>query len=411
MSFSASDALLADHVHKRYDLGVERYRTAKEALTGLRRRVRGERATRDDTVDALSDLSFAVKRGERVGVIGRNGSGKTTLLKVLGGVTDPTRGTVSTRGRLGLLLEVGTGFHPELTGRENVYLNGALLGMRRTEVAQRIDEIVGFAEVEPFIDVPIKRYSTGMELRLAFSVAAHLRADVMLVDEVLAVGDYEFQQRCLDQMSGLSRQGRTLVFVSHDLGAVNQLCDRAIWLDRGQLRADGEPAAVINQYLHSFQPADGAPEQVELSGGAVQVHDVRLEDEKGTRLNRPRRGRALRIALDYSVARRAAGMDVAIWISDRAGTRVIDERWSDREEAVGLGDVGPHDISLSLPAILPAGDYLIGVWFGSETETFIYTEAFGFHVEPSPSDREESVKRRRAAQPPVQWARSGDARR
>ena len=198
---------------------------------------------------ALKDVSFEVERGEALGIIGRNGAGKSTLLKVLSRITEPTRGRVVLRGRVASLLEVGTGFHPELTGRENIYLNGAILGMARAEVRRKFDEIVAFAGVEKFIDTPVKRYSSGMYVRLAFAVAAHLQPDILLVDEVLAVGDAEFQQKCLGKMDEVSRrEGRTVLFVSHNLSIVEKLCKRCIWLDRGSIREIGSAAAVIKEY-------------------------------------------------------------------------------------------------------------------------------------------------------------------
>jgi lipopolysaccharide transport system ATP-binding protein len=199
---------------------------------------------------ALKDVSFEVERGEALGIIGRNGAGKSTLLKVLSRITEPTRGRVVLRGRVASLLEVGTGFHPELTGRENIHLNGAILGMARAEIRRKFDEIIAFAGVEKFIDTPVKRYSSGMYVRLAFAVAAHLQPDVLVVDEVLAVGDAEFQQKCLGKMDEVSRgEGRTVLFVSHNLSIIEKLCKRCIWLDGGFVREIGSAAAVIKGYL------------------------------------------------------------------------------------------------------------------------------------------------------------------
>ena len=198
---------------------------------------------------ALRDVDFEIEEGDVVGIVGRNGAGKTTLLKVLARIVRPTTGVVRMRGRVGALLEVGTGFHPELTGRENVFLNGVVLGMSRREIDRRFDDIVEFAGVERFLDTPLKRYSSGMYLRLAFAVAAHIDPDILVVDEVLAVGDAEFQRRCLGRMSEFGREGRTVVFVSHDTGAVGQLCRRAIWLEHGKVRDDGSVESVLAAYL------------------------------------------------------------------------------------------------------------------------------------------------------------------
>jgi lipopolysaccharide transport system ATP-binding protein len=203
----------------------------------------------DRKIWALRDVSFEVKRGDIVGVIGRNGAGKSTLLKVLSRITEPTAGRAEIRGRTGSLLEVGTGFHPELTGRENIYLNGSILGMKRAEIARQFDEIVAFAEVEEFIDTPIKHYSTGMYLRLAFAVAAHLETEVLLVDEVLAVGDYRFQEKCLGKMRDAATSGRTILFVSHSMPSIQRLCKRAMAFSGGRLVADSSPEAVIADYI------------------------------------------------------------------------------------------------------------------------------------------------------------------
>ena len=205
---------------------------------------------------ALQDVSFTVEPGEIVGVIGRNGAGKTTLLKVLSKITAPTRGRVEVLGRLGSLLEVGTGFHPDLTGRENIYINGSILGMRRADIRRKFDEIVAFAEVEQFLDTPVKRYSTGMGVRLAFSIAAHLEPDILLVDEVLAVGDMRFQRKCLGKMDEVSREGRTVLFVSHNLGAISKLCRRGLMLNDGQVAWYGEVKDAIHAYMRLFSGAE-----------------------------------------------------------------------------------------------------------------------------------------------------------
>jgi len=236
---------------------------------------------------ALRDVSFDVQPGEIVGIIGRNGAGKSTLLKILSRVTEPTEGVAHLRGRVASLLEVGTGFHPELTGRENIYLNGAILGMRRGEIARRFEQIAAFAEIDPFLDTPVKRYSSGMRVRLGFAIAAHLESEILIVDEVLAVGDAQFQRKCLGKMSAVGQQGRTVLFVSHNLTAVRNLCTRAIWLSEGRLVADGEPAAVAQQYLGTTAVAIGVPE-LDLRGwlarrgsGEARFLHARLLSEDG----------------------------------------------------------------------------------------------------------------------------------
>src|SRR5436853_7382059 len=223
---------------------------APKRLFGWSRRSREHRSR--EQLWALRDVSFDIKEGEIVGLIGRNGAGKTTLLKILSRVTRPTAGFAAVHGRMGSLLEVGTGFHPELTGRENVFLSGAILGMGKREIERNVDEIVAFAEVEHFIDTPLKHFSTGMQMRLAFAVAAQLEPEILLVDEVLAVGDLEFQKKCLGKMSEVSKGGRTIVFVSHQMSQIRRLCERVIWVDHGVIKKDGPTLDVVSAYEGSF---------------------------------------------------------------------------------------------------------------------------------------------------------------
>jgi len=259
-------AIHVDNLSKRYRIGLnqERHDTFVSVVAGLfARPIKNLRRLRrlsrfsetdneaPDIVWALKKVSFEINRGEVVGIIGRNGAGKTTLLKILARITEPTEGQARIDGRVGSLLEVGTGFHPELTGRDNVYLNGAVLGMTRKEIKRKFDEIVDFAEVERFIDTPVKRYSTGMLVRLAFSVAAHLEPDILLVDEVLAVGDVAFQRKCLEKMNAAARGGRTTLFVSHNMGTIARLCTRVLWVDAGQIALTGPSHEVIRAYLAS----------------------------------------------------------------------------------------------------------------------------------------------------------------
>ena len=243
-------------IGERQRYGTLRDVLAREAGAPLRRLRQGLRPGRGhasrghgDWLWALRELSFEVREGEAVGIVGRNGAGKSTLLKILSRITEPTEGYAQVAGRVGSLLEVGTGFHPELTGRENIALSGAILGMRRAEIRARFDDIVEFAGVERFIDTPVKRYSTGMHARLAFAVAAHLEPDILIVDEVLAVGDAEFQKKCMGKMGDVAQSGRTVLFVSHNTAAVESLCNRAIWLEEGRCRADGTPFEVVSAYL------------------------------------------------------------------------------------------------------------------------------------------------------------------
>jgi lipopolysaccharide transport system ATP-binding protein len=254
-------AIRCEGLAKQYRIGErEPYRTLRDAITNaftlprrlLRLAARHSSNGREDlNFWALKDVSFELKRGEVLGIIGRNGAGKSTLLKILSRITEPTCGHADTWGRVGSLLEVGTGFHPELTGRDNIFLNGAILGMRRTEIARKFDEIVAFAEVERFIDTPVKRYSSGMYVRLAFAVAAHLEPEILFVDEVLSVGDAAFQKKCLGKLGNVSREGRTIVFVSHNMTALQRLCTRVVWLDRGQVTDTGDARTVIDHYLQT----------------------------------------------------------------------------------------------------------------------------------------------------------------
>jgi lipopolysaccharide transport system ATP-binding protein len=231
---------------------------------------------------ALRDVSFDVNPGDRVGIIGRNGAGKSTLLKILSRITEPTEGRVRLRGRVASLLEVGTGFHPELTGRENIFLNGAVLGMMKAEIRRKFDEIVDFAEVEKFLDTPVKRYSSGMYVRLAFAIAAHLEPEILVVDEVLAVGDAAFQRKCLGKMEDVaSQEGRTVLFVSHNMAAIQTLCQRAIWLNAGKIEQDGESEPVINAYGKHLQNANGFTATIKSLDGDIEVEQIRLMDGNG----------------------------------------------------------------------------------------------------------------------------------
>jgi lipopolysaccharide transport system ATP-binding protein len=277
---------------KRYRIGAQQspYGSLRETLAGAvraplrllqRRNANGARPT----FWAVKDVNFEVEPGEVVGIIGRNGAGKSTLLKLLSRITEPTTGRIELYGRVGSLLEVGTGFHPELSGRENIYLNGAILGMTRTEIARKFDEIVAFAEMSKFVDTPVKHYSSGMYLRLAFAVAAHLEPEILIVDEVLAVGDVRFQRKCLDKMQDVSQQGRTVLFVSHNMPAVARLCKRAILLHEGEVLQDGAAPRVVSSYLGFGLEATGAREwaQAERAPGddVVRLRAVRVRAEDG----------------------------------------------------------------------------------------------------------------------------------
>lgn len=285
--------IYAEKLSKQYHIGGVRasYKTFREALVEMAQApvrrllsvVRGQASTEHtEPIWALRDVSFEVKQGEAVGIIGRNGAGKTTLLKILSRITRPTAGYAEIRGRVGSLLEVGTGFHPELTGRENIFLNGAILGMRRNEIKRKFDDIVAFAEIEKFIDTPVKHYSSGMYVRLAFAVAAHLEPEILLVDEVLAVGDAAFQRKCLGKMSSVAGEGRTVLFVSHDMAAVQSLCSRVLLIEGGQIAADGAPLAVIGRYTSQVQAGNGIFDLTQHpragGNGRVRIEQVRVVD-------------------------------------------------------------------------------------------------------------------------------------
>jgi lipopolysaccharide transport system ATP-binding protein len=266
-------AIAVENLSKKYIIGHqarERYTALRDVLAnGAKRFVhkvthpfaKPEDDATHETFWALKDINFNIEQGDRVGIIGRNGAGKSTLLKILSRITEPTSGQIKIRGRVSSLLEVGTGFHPELTGRENIYLNGVILGMSKAEIDKKFDEIVEFSGVETFLDTPVKRFSSGMTMRLAFSVAAHLNPDILIIDEVLAVGDTEYQKRCLEKMEELSRDGRTLLFVSHNLGSISSLCDKCMYLERGRLKQFDRTAAVIANY----NQVDNRESSVEIS--------------------------------------------------------------------------------------------------------------------------------------------------
>jgi lipopolysaccharide transport system ATP-binding protein len=268
---------------------------------------------------ALKEVSFDVKQGEVVGIIGRNGAGKSTLLKILSRITEPTEGRVRINGRVASLLEVGTGFHPELTGRENVFLNGAILGMQRTEIIKKFDEIVAFAEVEKFLDTPVKRYSSGMYVRLAFAVAAHLEPEILIVDEVLAVGDARFQKKCLGKMQDVSSKGgQTVLFVSHNMAAVKRLCHRCILLRNGKTVASGSADSVINQYVqdNSFTNGQSLEHSSQRSGsGAIRLTSFHLEDVDGNKIQEVQSGSDFCLVLHFKCAKSIVSRNVNIGIS------------------------------------------------------------------------------------------------
>ncbi len=305
--------------------------SVKEA--GRRLFKRGAVKNKDSTVEefwALKNVSFDICQGDRIGIIGRNGAGKTTLLKILSRITEPSKGRVSSKGRVASLLEVGTGFHPELTGSENIYLNGAILGMSRVEIKKKFDEIVAFAEVERFLDTPVKRYSSGMYVRLAFAVAAHLESEILLVDEVLAVGDIVFQKKCLGKMSDLTKDGRTLLFVSHNIPMVRTLCPQAILLDRGKLAAQGEAASVIEQYLSDKNEiASAAVEFIPRPGANVSFTRAWITDDQGNLTVNVDVLKPFMIGLEFQVISLTANTEVTVVLENSLGVKVLFSSLSD----------------------------------------------------------------------------------
>ena len=352
-------ALRVDGLSKQYQLGAtrERYRTLRESLTetatapfrALRSTLTrvGDRKSKRGPISiwALKDVSLEIQEGDVVGVIGRNGAGKSTLLKILSKITEPTTGFAEIHGRVGSLLEVGTGFHNELTGRENIFLNGAILGMRRAEIHRKFDEIVAFAEVEQFIDTPVKRYSSGMYLRLAFAVAAHLEPEILLVDEVLAVGDASFQKKCLGKLGDVAKEGRTVLFVSHNMGAIRSMCTQGIVLDRGMVKESGEIGKAVECYYRligaleqdTAVSSDDGDDGVLRSGfGLVKV------DCDGSATVAQSKG--FEAVTTLRLAERASGFAIYCMLEDMYGREVFHLRESNTD--LGLPGVGAGTYSI-----------------------------------------------------------------
>lgn len=325
-------AIVVENLSKCYRLGQreKQHQSFREALSGMvtgplrRLRALAERGTIEDTFWALRDVNFEVRPGEVVGMVGRNGAGKSTLLKVLSRIVEPTSGRIRLRGRVASLLEVGTGFHPELSGRENIYMNGSILGMRKAEIDRKFDEIVAFSEVEKFLDTPVKRYSSGMYVRLAFAVAAHLEPEILIVDEVLAVGDAEFQRKCLGKMQDVAGGGRTVLFVSHNLAAVQALCTRAVMLRQGRCEADGRPDVVIPQYLQAVrtsETSDLTGRRDRQGSGAVVGSDLAVRGVGGMTVTEVHCGEDVAVELKYqnTTGRDVGDVRVGLGIYDSYG--------------------------------------------------------------------------------------------
>ena len=363
MSFDSSSrttttpAIRVRNLSKEYKVAAvrERNETLRQALmAGIGSVFRRRAATEQPALfKALNDVSFEIAQGDVVGVIGRNGAGKSTLLKVLSRVTEPSSGRVEMRGRVGSLLEVGTGFHADLTGRENTYLNGAILGMKKREIDRKFDEIVSFAEIEQFIDTPVKRYSSGMYTRLAFAVAAHLEPEILIVDEVLAVGDAKFQARCLGKMGEVASEGRTVLFVSHNMSAIANFCPQTIWMDRGRIREIGRTNEIVAHYLEdggsnsgvvSFDP-ESAP-----GSDAVRLLGLRAKNAAGVVTTNFATNEPVTIEVEYEMLRKAAGLRIGLLLLGREGEVILSTKDLDSYPQDYEREAGRYVSSCNLPA-------------------------------------------------------------
>jgi lipopolysaccharide transport system ATP-binding protein len=371
------------NVSKQYTLGGKRIRKTENFRELLQRalsspvramigRNRVEAAKEElYTFWALKDVSIDVHQGDVIGIIGRNGAGKSTLLKILSRITSPTEGVVTLRGRLASLLEVGTGFHPELTGRENIFLNGAILGMRKAEITKRFDEIVAFAEIEKFLDTPVKHYSSGMYVRLAFAVAAHLDPEILVVDEVLAVGDLLFQKKCLGKMGEVSRGGRTVLFVSHNMAAIENLCTRGIVLHQGRLHYDGTTKDAIQSYLNSLSTQSGTGHIVDLSGvgerRAIVAPLLRrleffTENEQPLTEGLPL-GSRLKVRVHFDLPKPTASFNVGLGFNNSYGQRIFTAHSMFEPNRSDKEHVGGQVFSCEIPSFtLMPGEYGVKVW-------------------------------------------------
>ncbi|MFC2071637.1 ABC transporter ATP-binding protein [Chloroflexota bacterium] len=389
-------AIRVENLGKLYRVGqYVGYQTLRESLVNAFsapfRRLRSgskneEPKSGSEYIWALKDASFEVKPGEAIGIIGRNGAGKTTLLRVLCRITEPTEGYAEIHGRVGSLLEVGTGFHPELTGRENVYLNGAVLGMKRKELDRKFDEITDFAgeAVRNFIDTPLKRYSTGMQVRLAFAVAAHLEPEILLVDEVLAVGDVAFQRKCLGKMDDVAKGGRTVLFVSHNMGMIKTLCERCILLESGRIIQDGESSQVISRYLTDISPDKGSEQSfTEDKSKNIQIRRVAVMDKDLNLKTQFDVFEQVTVEVEYEVREEMVGSLVTLNLS-REGVELFQSWDTDHnQELLNKRLPGYYRARVNLPCPLKAGSYIISTMTGIAYREVIerIREALSFEVE------------------------------
>ncbi|HNM36849.1 MAG TPA: ABC transporter ATP-binding protein [Anaerolineales bacterium] len=354
---------------------------------------KSDRRLNQNYVWALKDVSFDLEEGKVLGIVGRNGAGKSTLLKILSRVTDPTTGSVTVRGRVGSLLEVGTGFHPELTGRENIYMNGAILGMKRSEIESKFDEIVDFSEVSQFIDTPVKRYSSGMYLRLAFAVAAHLEPEILVVDEVLAVGDAEFQKKCLGKMGDVAQQGRTVLFVSHNMSAILRLTQEAVVLNKGQLIMRGPTQEAVDYYLSSGQSQAGErtwdADEVPATSAPFMPISLKVKERSGKIVDTIRSTEKVTVEFEYKLSSPVTGLRVGLYISTMRGEYVFTSFDTDTPELYEKFDsrnAGHYISRAELPAdIFNEGRYMVGVNASSfgVRRYFMDENALAFNVDIS----------------------------
>lgn len=376
-------AIRVENLSKLYYISVaqERHDTLRDTVVGLFHRRSSPLPSRSSDTDlwALKNVTFEVKRGDVVGIIGRNGAGKSTLLKILSRITEPTQGRVALHGRVASLLEVGTGFHPELTGRENIYLNGAILGMKRREIDRKFDEIVDFAEIERFLDMPVKRYSSGMYVRLAFAVAAHLESDILLVDEVLAVGDSWFQKKCLGKIGDVTQQGKTVIFVSHNMAAVSSLCNNGVILDRGELGFAGNVRLAIMHYQSALQANEDIPLMTRLDrrgNGAIRFSQIRF-CSGGPSLHQPVvTGGDLSVSIECISPNGSVvqNVDIAVTILDLNGLPLL--TCFTQHRARSFSELPPMSrIQCDIPVLqLLPGEYQIDVWASVEGEEADYVQ-------------------------------------
>ena len=366
--------IAVENLGKKYTIGHQkgtRYQTLRDTLAhtgrGVWQRLRHPLSPNREIVDleeiwALRDVNFEIKQGERVGIIGRNGAGKSTLLKILSRITHPTTGRVTITGRVASLLEVGTGFHPELTGRENIYLNGAILGMTRQEIKSNFDEIVAFAEVEKFLDTPVKHYSSGMYVRLAFAVAAHLEPEILLVDEVLAVGDAQFQEKCLGKMEDVTREGRTILFVSHNMGAITRLCQRCIWFEAANKQDDGDVRKVIDCYLSSKKNNQPHILFDKVAHKVMQIREIKILDQEQKIISEFHANEPIEIFIRVEANQIIHSVYFGIILQNAEGINILfaDSRDVDNGFPTTFS-MGYYDLSLSIPPIFSTGTYFLTV--------------------------------------------------